>query len=332
MSLRVNGQLLESDGDMARALNNQFKSVFQEKGEFIVPEVDPRREIVDKLDRVEVGCDRILKKLKELDVGKAVGPDEVSSRILKECAEELCVPVHAIVENSLKTGEVPERWKEANVVAIFKGGNREDPSNYRPVSLLSVLLKICESTIQDVWWKFMNGKCVICRNQYGFVSGRSTTTNMLSFYGRIVDVVDKREGWVDAVYLDLRKAFNTVPHDKLLWKLEHYGGVGGVLLKWFRNYLEGRRMRTGVRGSFSRWEEVTSGVPQGSVLGPTMFLVYVNDLVEGIDSYMNMFADDAKMMRCIKSVRDCEALQRDLTKIHLWSVKWGMELKGRRRK
>ena len=141
----------------------------------------------------------------------------------------------------------------------------------------------------------------------------------------MTDILNDREGWVDTIYLDLRKAFDTVPHNRLMWKLEKLGGVSDKLTKWMENYLVGREMRTVVKGKKSEWRKVTSGVPQGSVLGPIMFLIYVNDMPIGIDSYMNMFADDTKIMRRVKTLEDCNKLQEDLDRIYEWSKKWQME-------
>ena len=147
-----------------------------------------------------------------------MGPDEVNNKIFKICAQELCEPVCVLINTTLNTGLVPEQWKEADVIAIYKGGKRELPLNYRPVSLLSTIGKICESLIKDVWMEKMEREGLLNGQQFGFRKGFSTCTNLLSFYARVIDVVDKRNGWVDAVYLDLKKAFDTVPHRELIWK------------------------------------------------------------------------------------------------------------------
>ena len=125
--------------------------------------------------------------------------------------------------------------------------------------------------------------------------------------------------------LGFKKAFDKVPHNRLMWKLRNIGGIRGSLEAWMRDYLTGREMRTVVKGVKSEWRRVTSGVPQGSVLGPIMFLIYVNDMPMGVNSYMNMSADDAKIMRRIRNVEDCDELQEDLNRIYNWSTKWQVE-------
>ena len=130
---------------------------------------------------------------------------------------------------------------------------------------------------------------------------------------------------MDAIYLDLRKAFDTVPHKSLIWKLEHRGGLKGTILKWMKDYLQGREMSTVIRDSKSSWCVVASGVPQGSVLAPIMFQIYINDMTEGLNSYINLFADDAKLMKIIKNQGDCEELQRDIDQIYEWSKQRKLE-------
>ena len=165
---------------------------------------------------------------------------------------------------------------------------------------------------------------------FGFRKGRSCVTNLLSFYMRVIDEVQDREGWVDAMYLDIRKAFDRVPHKRLLWKMNHMGGVKGVVLDWMTDYLKDREMRTVIRDTNSEWSVVTSGVPQGSVLAPIMFQIYVNDMQEGLSSYINLFADDAKLMRVVKSKEDCKELQTDVDKIHEWSLRWKLEFNAKK--
>ena len=173
--------------------------------------------------------------------------------------------------------------------------------------------------------KYLEDRNVLTRCQFGFRKGGSCSANLLSFYSRVIDVVQERDGWVDGVYLDLEKAFDKVPHKRLLWKIKNYGGIDGRLLTWMGDYLSDREMRTVVRNRSSTWLRVTSGVPQGSVLGPVMFGIYVNDLGEGVESYINLFADDAKLMRKVETEEDCKKLQDDLGKVEEWSRSWKME-------
>ena len=168
---------------------------------------------------------------------------------------------------------------------------------------------------------------ILTGKQFGFRQGRSCVSNLLSFYDRVTDTIQGRDGWVDSIYLDFSKAFDKVPHKRLIWKLQHIGGVDGALLEWMSDFLQGRQMSTVIRGTASQDREVTSGVPQGSVLAPIMFLIYVNDLGEDIshNSYINMFADDAKIQRKIINDNSCMELQEDINKIKIWSEKWKME-------
>ena len=142
-----------------------------------------------------------------------------------------------MINSSLKEGRVPREWKRANIVPIYKGGKKTEPLYYRPMSLTSVVGKICEIVIKEKWVEYLEGKEVITNSQFGFRKGRSCVTNLLSFYTRVIDEVDNRDGWVDTVYLDIKKAFDKVLHKRLLWKLEHTGVLRGTILKWMRDYL-----------------------------------------------------------------------------------------------
>ncbi len=320
--LMVDGIKYDEDQEMAEVMNKKFQTVFTEEGNFDLIDNELNG---NNITDVEVSQEDIMKQLEDLNENKAPGPDGVSNWILKECRSQLVEKIHSLVRISLRQGRVPRDWKRANIVPIYKGGNRENPLNYRPVSLISVVGKICEKIIKNAWMTYLEGNGILTDCQFGFRRGRSCSLNLLSFYTRVIDVVQEREGWVDSVYLDLKKAFDKVPHKRLLWKIKNYGGIEGRLLKWMEDYLSGREMRTVLRNKSSSWLKVTSGVPQGSVLGPVMFGIYVNDLVEGIDSHINLFADDAKLMREVKSVHDCIKLQEDLDKISEWSRTWKME-------
>ena len=320
--LKVDERVYQDKQDMAEVMNKEFQKVFTEEGDFVLEDGDlAGRGLVE----VEVNRESVMKLMENLEVDKAPGPDGVSNWILRECRHQLVDKIQDLLTTSLEQGRVPKDWKRANIVPIYKGGSRENPMNYRPVSLTSVVGKMCERIVKDAWIKYLEDSNVLTSCQFGFRKGSSCSANLLSFYSRVVDIVQERNGWVDSIYLDLKKAFDKVPHKRLLWKIKNYGGIGGRLLNWMGDYLDEREMRTVIRNRNSAWLGVTSGVPQGSVLGPVMFGIYVNDLVEGLDSYINLFADDAKLMRKVESEDDCRKLQEDLEKVEEWSRYWKME-------
>ena len=320
--LRGEHGMINDPRSMAELLNSSFQKVFTKESPFKEPQINGKDVHMEKIIVKKI---EILKLMEELEEGKAMGPDGVSGIILKACREELLVPLFDIIKFSIASGTVPVEWKRAEVVPIYKNGKKEEPLNYRPVSLTSVVSKMCERVIKKRWTKFLENYGLISNKQFGFRKGRSCVTNLLSFYSRIIDKIQERDGWVDCIYLDLKKAFDKVPHQRLMWKLRNVGGVSGRLEEWMKDYLMEREMRTIVKGKKSEWRNVTSGVPQGSVLGPIMFLIYVNDMTAGLRSYMNMFADDAKIMRRVKNMEDCDKLQEDIDRIFEWSKDWQME-------
>ena len=320
--LKDGSETYEDPKDMSEILNKNFQQVFTKETEF----TEPRDKTSNKkMWEIIVNKDEVYELMKQLEERKAVGPDGISGQILKECKNQLIDPIYDLIKCSVQTGKVPKEWKRADIVPIYKSGKKDEPLNYRPVSLTSIVCKICEKVIKKQWTKFLENKGILTNKQYGFRKKRSCGTNLLSFYSRVIDITQEREGWVDCVYLDLKKAFDKVPHERLLWKLENIGGLHGKIKEWMESYLKGREMRTLVRDEKSKWRKVDSGVPQGSVLAPILFLIYINDMPEGVDSYMSLFADDAKLLKRVKTNKDCEILQNDLNKIYKWSKKWEME-------
>ena len=194
------------------------------------------------------------------------------------------------------------------------------PSNYRPISLTSQVVKLIESIIREQLWDFLDLHRVLNPNQHGFVKHKSCFTNLLECHRKWSAAVDSGFG-VDVIYLDYSKAFDSVPHLRLISKLQSYG-INGNLLTWIKNFLIGRQQRVVLNGSSSRWVNVTSGVPQGSVLGPLLFILYVNDITDGLQSTLEMFADDSKLYRIIQTPQDVNILQEDLNFISNWSRLW----------
>ena len=223
-----------------------------------------------------------------------MGADSVHPKILNECRYELAELLCSLKQNSLDKGEIPEDWKCANITTIHKKDAKSDPNNYRLVSLTSVCCKIMEKVIRRHLLRQNN---ILSDKQYGFLPGQSTTLQLFKALDDWTAELDK--GYeVDIVYIDFQKAFDSVPQKKLLNTISKYG-IKGKTLNWIPAFLTDRMQRVAVNESFLKWAPVVSGVPQGSVLGPILFLLYINSMLDGITSPMLLYADDAKIFRSI---------------------------------
>ena len=232
--------------------------------------------------------------------------------MLKELAVELAAPMTKLFNKSLFLGEVPEEWKMANVSPIFKKGSSKVTkvaANYRPVSLTSISCKIMEAAVRETILTHLKRNSLLSTRQFGFLGGRSTILQLLTFLDKCVDTIS-RGNVTDVVYLDFQKAFDIVPHKRIMVKLKAYG-ISGVILNWINAFLNGRTQRVVVNGIASRKEAVLSGVPQGSVLGPMLFVLYINDIPDTLVCHCMMFADDTKSFREITDVADMNMLHND---------------------
>ena len=265
--------------------------------------------------------DEVASVLKSLPLGKASGPDEVNNKILRELADILCVPLCSLFNKSLTEGLVPSAWKEAHVCAIFKKGDPSQVSNYRPVSLLSNIDKVMERIIFKHIYNFLRDTDFLTSFQSGFVPGDSTVNQLTFMYNSFCKALDEGKE-IRVVFFDISKAFDRVWHRGLLAKLKG-AGIDVKLLSWLKNYLTDRKQRVVIPGGKSDWLYIKAGVPQGSILGPLMFLVYINDIVKDIQSNIRLFADDTSLYLIVDHP-DLAAttLQNDISRITEWAENW----------
>ena len=268
----------------------------------------------------------ISEKIKKLKPDSAFGPDYVGPRLLHAASEVLCAPLSVIFRKSLEEGVVPEDWRKANITPIFKAGSKMVAGNYRPVSLTCVLCKVMESIIKDCMVLHFMKYNLIKTSQHGFMAGRSCQTNLIEYLDTLSRLVDEGHN-VDIIYLDFAKAFDKVPHRRLLLKLEALG-IAGKVLNWIQSWLTGRLQRVVLNGSASDWMPVLSGVPQGSVLGPICFVAFINDIDDVLDivnGFVCKFADDTKYGRIIRNEEDQKQMQRDIDRLNEWAEIWQMD-------
>ena len=318
------GNLTADNTTMCSILNSYFGSVFTKEvvGE-VMPEVKSKyKQNMNHITSINLTVDMVLNKLKGMKLNKAAGIDEIVPRLLKENADVLCKPLFCIFTESLRYGSVPLDWKKANVTPIFKKGAKNLPNNYRPISLTSQVCKILESIIRDTIISHLKENCLINPSQHGFWSKRSCLSNLLEFLESVTNYVDQGLP-VDVIYLDFQKAFDKVPHQRLLEKVKSMG-IDGEVFEWIKSWLLGRLQRVVLNGKSSDWIEVNSGVPQGSVLGPLLFLIYINDIDEWVTCKLLKFADDTKLFQVVATKQDIDKLQEDLINICKWSKEWLM--------
>ena len=276
------------------------------------------------IDDLTIDTEGVRKLLEEVNPRKASGPDGVSSHILRELNKELAPIIRYIFNQSLETGDIPTDWLTANISAIFKKGPKDNPANYRPVSLTSVTCKLMEHILFHHIMCHLEKYSILSHFQHGFRSKHSCESQLIITIEDLARNLD-HSFQTDLQILDFQKAFDTVPHQRLLCKLDHYG-IRGKIWTWIKNWLTSRTQKVVVEGESARPAPVISGVPQGTVLGPLMFLMYINDIASDLNSatQIRLFADDCLLYRVIKSQRDHEILQKDLTSLYDWSCKWQM--------
>jgi len=312
---------LTSDKSKADALNNFFCSVFTLDNN-LIPSLDKLVDGSCVFDDVNFSHEAIESVIRKLQPKYSSGPDGYTPFMVKSLVESIVLPLTLIFSASFTFGKLPTMWKKAIVTPVFKKGLPSDVNNYRPISLTSVFCRIMESVIKTQMLDYLVSNKLITRHQHGFLSRHSTCTQLIECTNEWSLSLNTRQ-CVDVAYIDFSKAFDSVCHSKLCAKLTSYG-IDGKLLKWLSLFLNGRSQRVKVGNCFSDYKPVYSGVPQGSVLGPILFLLYINDIVSlfGNDITVKLFADDVKMYVSFDNINDCRILQTGLDLLCDWCKRW----------
>ena len=275
----------------------------------------------DDLFNIDFNPIKIRDLLSVINSNKACGPDGIHGKILKHCAVGLAHPLSMLFRLSYNMGNIPGDWKVANVVPVHKKGCKDNIENYRPISLTSLVMKTFERILKEEL--LLRTAHLLDGRQHGFLNHRSCTTNMVNFLdGVVLSINDTKTLSTDIVYFDFSKAFDSVNHDRILMKLKEMYGIDGRFLKFIKNYLQGREQSVVIENCVSSSKPVLSGVPQGSILGPILFVLFINDLPSGLSpgTDLALYADDTKIWRSITSEVDHQILQNDINYLNDWAT------------
>ena len=327
--LRRGSDLVCDPSEMCDILRRQYESVFSSPRQY-----DGYNTVADNIHQVDERIEEIsfspldfIRVSSSIRTNSASGPDGITAILLKKSISALSIPLSIMWQESMRTGRIPECLKVGKITPIFKGGDKTEAKNYRPVALTSHSVKIFEKIVVGKLGEFLEGAGLMNENQHGFRSGRSCLSQLLLHHQDILENLTEGKD-VDVVYLDFSKAFDKVDHAVLYGKLQRLG-VGGALLRWIKEFLNNRVQFVAVSGASSENFPVISGVPQGSVLGPVLFLIHIGDISERVQhSTVRSFADDTRIIMPIKSNADCFNLQSDLNVLYDWAVSNNMVFNG----
>ena len=311
---------LTSDAqEKAELLNSQFVSVFSVDDGKPLPALPTA---TTKMNKIIIDPDGVCALLLKIKPHCAGGPDDIPAKILQLFARELAPAVTLLFQASLHQSKVPSDWKWSRVVPVFKKGKRNSPANYRPIALTCLLCKTMEHILVSNMATYLEKYDILTPYQHGFRKRHSCTTQLIEMFNDLATNFDNKIQ-TDVILLDFAKAFDKVCHRRLLHKMSSLG-ISGETSAWVKSFLTDRVQEVVVEGSRSSRSAVTSGVPQGSVLGPLLFLMYINDLPKNCSATVRLFADDTAIYRQISTVQDQQALQRDLDSLQVWESQWKM--------
>ena len=321
-----NDNTLEDDPKkMADILQNQYTSVFSDPCSKKIKYPNLNINIEQTISNIEITTKKLIKAIDEISIDSSCGQDDIPAIVLKNCKLTLCHPLKLIWEDSMERGYIAKQFKDQIVTPVHKKASKAEAANYRPISLTSHVIKVFERIIRDAIVSHLENQMLLCPNQHGFRPGRSCFTQLVLHIDKIMHNLLNNEE-TDVIYLDYAKAFDKVDHQILLKKLHAYG-IRGKLLTWLHNYLTNRHQTVVIDGQHSYPAKVISGVPQGTVLGPILFIIYLNDLQSCVKhSVISSFADDTRIKKSINRTEDTQLLQSDLDSAITWSEENNMLL------
>ncbi len=321
--IEVNDDIITGDMEKAEAFNNFFLANSNINDSNVrVPDIDRILNNENDLTHIDISFDDVADQVKSLDSSKSYGPDGISPVLIKEGGDIICAVLQRLFTLSLQKLKFPASFKKANVIPIHKKDAKSTVSNYRPISLLSINSKIFEKIIFKNVYNFFKENFILSTYQSGFQAGKSTVTQLLEVYHEFCKAVDNNKE-IRVIFLDISKAFDKVWHKGLMEKLKRCG-ISGDLLLWFEDYLKDRMQRVVINGQASLWGIIKAGVPQGAVLGPLLFLLFIDDLVQAVTHCsIRLFADDTCLFIEVDNRVDTAALINiDLESIQKWSQDW----------
>ena len=324
------GEKTDDPKEMCKILKEQYEKAFNNK--CAIPEIkispspdNPNEVSVDDFfsedgdfNDINISIEDVISAIKETKINSAPGPDSFPPLLLHKCQKELSTPLRIIMNKSIKTHKIPQKWKEANITCIHKGGDKSKAVNYRPISLTSIIAKLLERIVRWYLVQFLEINNAFPDSQHGFRAGRSTISQLLEHYENIIQALEGKSN-IDIVMLDYSKAFDKLNISILLYKLKRLG-ISGSVGKWLAHFLLERKQRVSVSKHLSQPSDIISGVPQGTILAPVLFLIFIADIAENVThSTVTSYADDSKVSKIILNLTDGQQLQADLHKLFTWT-------------